>query len=146
MAKTPIESFKSEEEFTATCEYWKNKLYLTDWIIKFKLVDDIIKETADNLEGINLLGECSFNFINKQALIQVDNTHGVAELTLVHELLHLLIQFMSEDCLLCENIELERNVYKDAIIHQSMEQMAKTLLMVKYPSIDKSFFVKDFSL
>ena len=146
MAKTPIETFKSEEEFTATCEYWKNKLYLTDWIIKFELADDIIKETADNLEGINMLGECSFNFINKQALIQVDNTHGVAELTLVHELLHLLIQFMSEDCLLCENIELERNVYKDAIIHQSMEQMAKTLLMVKYPSIDKSFFVKDFSL
>lgn len=146
MAKTPIETFKSEEEFIATCEYWKNKLYLTDWIIKFKLTDDVIKETADNLEGIQLLGECSFNFINKQALIQVDNTHGVAELTLVHELLHLLIQFMSEDCLLCENIELERNVYKDALVHQSMEQMAKTLLMVKYPSIDKSFFVKDFSL
>lgn len=146
MAKTPIETFKSEEEFTSTCEYWKNKLYLTDWIIKFKLTDDVIKETADNFEGIQLLGECSFNFINKQALIQVDNTHGVAELTLVHELLHLLIQFMSEDCLVCENIELERNVYKDALVHQSMEQMAKTLLMVKYPSIDKSFFVKDFSL
>ena len=45
----------------------------------------------------------------------------------------------------CKETE-ERNVYKDAIIHQSMEQMAKTLLMVKYPSIDKSFFVKDFSL
>ena len=146
MAKTPIEAFKSEEEFTETCEYWKNKLYLTDWIIKFKLVDDIIKETADNLEGINLLGECTFNFINKQAFIQLDNTHGIAELTLVHELLHLLIPFMREDCLVCENIELERNLYKDAIIHQSMEQMAKTLLMVKYPSIDKSFFVKDFSL
>ena len=146
MAKTPIESFKSEEEFTATCEYWKNKLYLTDWIIKFELAYDTIKETEDNLEGISLLGECTFNFINKQAFIQLDNTHGIAELTLVHELLHLLIPFMREDCLVCENIELERNLYKDAIIHQSMEQMAKTLLMVKYPSIDKSFFVKDFSL
>ena len=146
MEKTPIESFKSEEEFTATCEYWKNKLYLTDWIIKFELADDTIKETEDNLEGISLLGECTFNFINKQAFIQLDNTHGIAELTLVHELLHLLIPFMREDCLVCENIELERNLYKDAIIHQSMEQMAKTLLMVKYPSIDKSFFVKDFSL
>lgn len=146
MAKTPIETFKSEEEFTATCEYWKNKLYLTDWIIKFELADDTIKETDDNLEGINLLGECTFNFINKQAFIQLDNTHGIAELTLVHELLHLLIPFMREDCLVCENIELDRNLYKDAIIHQSMEQMAKTLLMVKYPSIDKSFFVKDFSL
>ena len=119
---------------------------MTDWIIKFKLADDIIKETEDNLEGISLLGECTFNFINKQACIQLDNTHGIAELTLVHELLHLLIPFMSENCLVCENIELERNLYKDAIIHQSMEQMAKTLLMVKYPSIDKSFFVKDFSL
>ena len=29
MAKTPIEEFKSEEEFKETCEYWKNKLYLT---------------------------------------------------------------------------------------------------------------------
>ena len=146
MAETPIETFKSEEEFTATYEYWKNKLYLTDWIIKFELADDTIKETEDNLEGISLLGECTFNFINKQAFIQLDNTHGIAELTLVHELLHLLIPFMSENCLLCENIELERNIYKDAFIHQSMEQMAKTLLMVKYPSIDKSFFVKDFSL
>lgn len=146
MAKTPIETFKSEEEFTATCEYWKNKLYLTDWTIKFELADDTIKENDDNFEGIPLLGECSFNFINKQALIQLDNTHGIAELTLVHELLHLLIPFMREDCLVCENIELERNLYKDAIIHQSMEQMAKTLIMVKYPSIDKSFFVKDFSL
>lgn len=146
MAKTPIESFKSEEEFTSTCEYWKNKLYLTDWIIKFELADDTIKETEGNLEGISLLGECTFNFINKQAFIQLDNTHGIAELTLVHELLHLFIPFMREDCLVCENIELERNLYKDAIIHQSMEQMAKTLLMIKYPSIDKSFFVKDFSL
>ena len=146
MAKTPIESFKSDEEFTETCEYWKNKLYLTDWIIKFELADDTIKETEDNLEGISLLGECTFNFINKQAFIQLDNTHGIAELTLVHELLHLLIPFMREDCLVCENIELERNLYKDAIIHQSMEQMAKTLLMVKYPSIDKSFFVIVFSL
>ena len=146
MEKTPIETFKSEEEFTETCEYWKNKLYLTDWIIKFELADDTIKETDDNLEGISLLGECTFNFINKQAFIQLDNTHGIAELTLVHELLHLLIPFMREDCLVCENIELERNLYKDAIIHQSMEQMAKTLLMVKYPSIDKLFFVKDFSL
>ena len=146
MEKTPIETFKSEEEFTATCEYWKNKLYLTDWIIKFELADDTIKGTEDNLEGISLLGECTFNFINKQAFIQLDNTHGIAELTLVHELLHLLIPFMRENCLLCENIELERNIYKDAFIHQSMEQMAKTLLMVKYPSIDKSFFVKDFSL
>ena len=146
MTKTPIETFKSEEEFTATCEYWKNKLYLTDWIIKFELANDTIKETDDNFEGIPLLGECTFNFINKQAFIQVDNTHGIAELTLVHELLHLLIQFIREDCLVCENIELERNIYKDALIHQSMEQMAKTLLMVKYPSIDKSFFVKDFNM
>ena len=75
MAKTPIETFKSEEEFTATCEYWKNKLYLTDWTIKFELADDTIKETDDNFEGIPLLGECSFNFINNLIIKLISYTH-----------------------------------------------------------------------
>lgn len=143
MVKNPIESFKSKEEFLETCKYWKEVLYLNDWAIKFELVEDAIEDDSGQYVVGQLLGECSFNFINKQAHIQVDNKHCIAELTLVHELLHLITPFISESALVTENIEEDYNVYKEAVIHQSMEQMAKTLILVRYPKIDKKFFLKE---
>lgn len=143
MATTPIETFKSKEQFQETCKYWKDKLFLNDWFIKFSLVEASIKDDSEQFEGKELLGECSFNFINKTAQIQIDNKHCIAELTLVHELLHLIPAFISEDSLIPENIQEDFNVYREAIVHQSMEQMAKSLILVRYPKIDKDFFFRE---
>ena len=35
----------------------------------------------------------------------------------------------------------QENAFRNHIIHQSLEELAKDLILVKYPSIDREFFM-----
>lgn len=147
----PIGFFKTEEEFQKCAKWWQHKLFLDDWFIKFSTVDKTLEyDNSDcdspDCEGAQLSGLCSYNYVNKEASIIVYNvkeTGGaedvikdIAELSLVHELLHLKTEYVTES-----GIMGFENVLYNNMVHQSMECMAKTLIMTKY-NIDYNYFLR----
>ena len=141
MAK-PIEHFKSDKQFQECCKYWKHKLFLDDWLIKFELTEEEIQFDDDLMDGL-----CEFNFNNKEAKIKIFNgiysnaydvVKQVGELTVVHELLHIKSEYIL-DIDICGK---ENETYHKYVSHQAIETMAKSLLMVKY-NLDFSYFLKE---
>ena len=138
LAKKPIEVFKSEEQFQEYAKEWQNILFLNDWFITFKLVDKTI--FAD--DGSELWGYSSYAFSNSSAQITVYNgktssdgdSKNIAELTLVHELLHLKLEYMTDNDIIGEITQLEASLR-----HKVLEMMAKSLIMVKY-GVSKDYF------
>lgn len=133
----PIIKFKTKKQFDKCVEWWMDKLNLNDWYVVAVMVDRQLNcEEPDTRR----LGQTIFNFVSKQAKVYIDNTGDVcAELTIVHELLHLLVPFMQindEGC-----TDSSDSAFKSQMLHQSLEEMAKTLLLVKYKDITKEFFM-----
>ena len=136
----PIEIFKNDEQFQECCKWWQNKLFLNDWFITFKMIEDYI---VDDSSGQILSGVCEYEFNNKEATITISNTNkscdgvylkNIVEHTIIHELLHLKNEYISD----VENPE--EKSFHNYISHQSLEEMAKTLLMVKY-NIERDCFL-----
>ena len=126
----PIMEFENDEQLQLCLEEWKKVLFLQDWILKGKLVDELFDDNDNELVGCN-----SFQITNKCGLIQLvraneDNKSRIvkycAEETLVHELLHCKYNWTSK-C--SDSIEY---AYFDNLEHSLIEQMAKSLIMVKY--------------
>lgn len=141
MAK-PIEYFKSEEQFKKCCKDWQHKLFLDDWFIKFELTEEEMQLDDNILDGM-----CEFNFNNKEAKIKIFNgkyesddviMKQVGELTLIHELLHIKLEYLSD----VDIIGKESETFHKYIFHQSIETMAKSLLMAKY-NLDYDYFMGD---
>lgn len=131
LIKTPIMEFDSEDHLQRCIEEWKKILFLQDWVIKGNLVDSLIDESS----GDELCGHNNFQIVNKSCVIDIvkatDDTRNrivkyCAEATLVHELLHCKYNWLSGDS---NNMEY---VYYDTLEHSLIEQMAKSLIMVKY--------------
>lgn len=127
---TPIMEFSSEEQLQSCIEYWKKILFLQDWVIKGKLVDELYNESGNELAGDN-----SFQIANKCSLIRIVKANEdiksrivkhCAEATLVHELLHCKYNWTEKNS---NSIEY---AYYDNLEHSLIEQMAKSLIMVKY--------------
>lgn len=132
LAKKPIETFKSDEEFQKIARDYQHKLYLDDWNIEFKLTDTILYQ--DDME---LWGMCAYNFENSYATIYVFNgklkqsgdcqSKNCAELTLLHELLHIRLEYITDEDTVGKVPPLEM-----ALKHRAIESMAKSILMFKY--------------
>lgn len=143
MTKKPIEYFKSDDEFQKCCKWWQHRLFLDNWFISFEMVDGYLTMEDDESERI-MSGMCEFDFNNREANITVVNTKQsiddsiikeIAELTIVHELLHIKQEYII-------NIEPENETsFHKYVAHQELEAMAKTLLMVKY-NLDYDYFYK----
>lgn len=126
MSKGPIMKF-TEETLQKSLQWWQKKLFLNDWNIKAKLVP---QQDIDGCAGTN-----EFEFINKSSLIRIAVIPDEArsefitkvcdECTLVHELLHCKYNWE-------EGSGLYEQMYVDTMEHQKLEQLAKTLIMVKY--------------
>ena len=125
---TPINEFPSQETANSVLKWWMDKLCMNDWIISVSVVQ---KEDMSEPERS---GEISMFFESKEAAIRILNpkcypqeaiTKYCAELFLVHELLHTRYNW-----LVCENTY--EGKYVDEMEHQNLDQMAKTLIMVKY--------------
>lgn len=139
MAK-PIETFKSNEQFQKCCKEWQHKLFLDDWFIKFELTEEELHMEEDTLDGM-----CEFNFNNKEAKIVIFNgkyvsddtiMRQIGELTVIHELLHIKAEYLSD----MDIVGKENETFHKYIYHQSIETMAKSLLMVKY-NLDYDYFM-----
>lgn len=132
LAKKPIEVFKSDEEFQKIAKDYQHKLFLDNWSIEFNLTEDTMYEN-----DMELWGYCAYNFDNSYATIYVYNKKTVrdgdcqsrncAELTLLHELLHIKLEYISDADTVGELSPLEISLR-----HQAVETMAKSILMFKY--------------
>lgn len=125
----PIEHFENIEELKSCASYWIKKLFLEDWTIQ------ILQEPYKSSKLNESMGITHINWVDKAALIYIVDTSSIEnveeytqriceELILVHELLHLKWE--------CKCTTLENNEDINIIYHSNLEQMAKSLLMVKY--------------
>lgn len=127
MGEFPVIEFNSQAELDRCLEWWKEKLYLTDWCI----VASIIPISEFDLSDSS--GEASFVYEKKEAIIHLASKSDCKdspfrfchEKILVHELLHLLYGFVPYS-------DSYEGRYLELAEHARLEAMAKTLLMVKY--------------
>lgn len=130
----PIESFESQEQLNECLKWWQEKLFLTDWII----IAYICEPDDFSVEG--RCGENCMSFENKGCKIKILDKkffgkrieRYCAEKILVHELLHCKYNYLVSDGSYA-------SVYLDVMEHQQLEQMAKSLIMVKY-GLDFDYF------
>lgn len=122
--------FESEKQLRKCLKWWQKKLFLQDWAIKAILVEAPLLDDSGN----ELAGQNAFNIESSCSLIRVvipnDDIRSrickyCAELTLVHELLHCKYNWTAAPSTF-------EGVYCDTKEHQLLEQMAKSLIMVKY--------------
>ena len=143
---SPIIRFKSNEQFQKCCKEWQHRLFLDSWFIKFVLTDKIIEYE----DGTVLDGENAFNYNNKEARITIFNgtydfddkeyvnvTKQIAELVVIHELLHIKEEYLLDKDIINKDVE----GHQKYNAHQSLESMAKTLLMTKY-NLDYTYFME----
>lgn len=119
----------SKSELIEVLRYWKDKLFLNDWVIKIMFVE------PNDIEGFAGINNISLE--NKSCLIKVAKkteeefaeriTKMPMEQTVIHELLHckynLFVPPESAGIL---------GVMYDSNEHMLLEQMSKTLLMTRY--------------
>lgn len=125
---TPIMEFTSIEQAYECLQYWQEKLFLQDWTIK------LILASPDDMNLQDVCGENIYQVENHCCVIKILRpeyygdriTKYCAELILIHELLHCLYNWLERDY---NSIEV---AYYDTLEHARLEQMAKSLFMVKY--------------
>ena len=126
----PIKQFNNIRELKDCAKWWQKRLFLENWFIKYELVDkQLAKESGELVDGY-----CQFSAENKEAKIVISTALTEdsvitfsAELTLIHELLHLKREYLPNSY-----TEEESESFRDFLLHQSQEEMAKTLLLTKY--------------
>lgn len=125
----PICEFENQTELDTVLHWWQEKLFLQDWFISAKIVSHNEFDLADSC------GENILTFEQKTSVIHLLDVKDYPkdspirycqEKVLVHELLHCKYNFIQP----ISDSYAER--YLDVIEHQKLEEMAKTLMMVKY--------------
>lgn len=131
----PVDVFIDEEQLKEYTKWWQDKLFLNDWIIK-----SMICEPTD-FEVENRCGENVLDIENRCSIIRIldQKYYGdriekyCAEKILVHELLHCKYNWIEFD-----------NTYEgkfvDTMEHGLLEQMTKSLIMVKY-NVGLEYFI-----
>lgn len=131
----PIDVFESEEQLLYCLKWWQDKLFLNDWVIDVSICE------PDEFILSNVAGENELSVDLRCAVIRILDYkhHGTkvmkycAEKTLVHELLHCKYNWVN-------NSNDYNGKYVDTMEHSLLEQMAKSLIMVKY-NIGLNYFV-----
>lgn len=135
----PIKQFKNVRELKECAKWWQKRLFLENWFITYELVNNqLTKEDGSLIEGY-----CQFSFENKDAKIVISNMPTTdsaitfsTELTLIHELLHLKKEYLQKSY-----TDGGTESFEDLLLHQSQEEMAKTLLLTKY-GLEKDWFLR----
>ncbi len=137
----PIEKFTTEEEFQSLCKWWQHRLGLDYWQIKFNYVKDFDGDRK------GYYGLSYPNHLVRYARVDISD-NGCLELTLVHELLHLLVPFALDELETTgaeAYVDTPGDTFKYNIIHRELELLAKSFILAKYPDIDFEYFATDFS-
>ena len=132
MKVKPIIKFKDEKEAQKYLKEWQKRLFLDDWVIKISLVDEI-----DDEEECSGKVDYRREYLTAQIrILKTINENAICkhchEHILVHELLHLIIPQT-------DNYETIETLYWNENQHQTMEKMARSLIMAKY-NLDFNWF------
>lgn len=132
MQNYPVNRFSTEKELKDYAKYWISALHLDDWIFSFKIVKNLTDANGDPCYGTS-----DYVMSNKTAVISIDEDmheeslsvpfRPCAEKTLVHELLHLIYSPL----MCCSGASYEQKM-AELYEHTHIEQMAHTLICVKY--------------
>ena len=133
------EVFDSTKELNEYLKWWQEKLFLTDWIMRAKIVSP-----DEFVLGPDQMGENTVDLVNKCGIIRIldPKYYGdcvmkyCAEKILVHELLHCKYNLQ------CATDTYEGN-YVDMMDHSLLEQMSKSLIMTKY-NLPFDYFVESY--
>lgn len=131
----PIEEFTTDYSLKICLDWWTEKLFLKDWIIKATTA------SPDEMELEDVCGENCFDMVNRSCVIRIldKKYYGdriekyCAERILVHELLHCKYNWLSPP-------DTMEGKYFDTLEHSMLEQMAKSLIMAKY-NLNLDYFV-----
>jgi len=122
----PICEFKDDTEAQACAEWWQERLFLHDWVIK------VSHANRHEIEGLAGRNEMQIDLMTAKISLCTpdDYLRGLylkqcSELTLVHELLHCKYNWLK-----CDGSYEGR--YVDTMDHQLLEQMARSLIMARY--------------
>lgn len=138
--REPIIQFKSKEQFEECLRWWKDVLFLNNWVIKWNYID-YDKEPLNS----KLIGHSDCDYVNQCAVITLADYDTLPkdcimtlcdEKVLVHELLHIKYPTYTKDSFEAFYMEMEE--------HAKLEQMAKTLIMVKY-DLPFDWFDRDYN-
>ena len=133
----PVEKYTNEEEFQQLAKWWVDKLNLNNWQILFQYKKDLAYDEERQAYGLTYP-----DHLLQYAVIMISDK-GCMELTIIHELLHLNLTYSILD--LKTNVDIdELPVLESNLMHRNLEEVAKTLLRVKYPEIDRNYFEVDF--
>lgn len=133
----PVEKYTNEEEFQQLAKWWVDKLNLNNWQILFQYKKDLVYDEERQAYGLTYP-----DHLLQYAVVMISDK-GCMELTIIHELLHLNLSYSTLD--LRTNVDIdELPVLEANLMHRNLEEMAKTLLRVKYPEIDRNYFEVDF--
>lgn len=133
----PVEKYTNEEEFQQLAKWWADKLNLNNWQILFQYKKDLAYDEERQAYGLTYP-----DHLLQYAVVMISDK-GCMELTIIHELLHLNLSYSTLD--LRTNVDIdELPVLEANLMHRNLEEMAKTLLRVKYPEIDRDYFEVDF--
>lgn len=146
LGKKPIKVFKSQEQLNEYAKYYQHLLFLDHWFIKFELVDRLMSiNNSDKLA----CGYCGCEFLTKEGVIRIYNGNlefdndfpYIAELTLIHELLHLkfMILFPAKEEIESDLPMNNLSPIEQNIIHSNIEEISKIILMTKY-NLDYDYF------
>jgi hypothetical protein len=137
MSKQPIMKFKNEEELIKLGKYYQHRLFLDDWIIKFKIATYLEDSYGNICCGLTIS-----NSMIKEATISIDNDYKPrdyelsrepVELTLLHEILHVFYPTQPQSTSTFEG------AFYQNTMHAKIESMAKSILMIKY-NLDFDWF------
>lgn len=134
----PIEKYTNEEEFQQLAKWWVDRLNLNNWQILFQYEKEL--DFDDDRQAYGLTYP---DHLLQYAVVMISD-RGCMELTIIHELLHLNCSYSTLDLRTNADVD-ELPVLEANLMHRYLEEMAKTLLMVKYPEIDRSYFEVDFA-
>lgn len=127
--KYPVMTFHNDKELNDCLKWWKDRLYLHDWTIHAALKEHVYvgdEEVAgsNTFEHI-LMSSCILISTQQTGETKDTVTKVCHEVTLVHELLHLRLNWLQPPY----NYE---GKYTDEMEHQNIEKFARSLIMAKY--------------
>ena len=131
MAQGPKCVFADLKEAKMYLREWQERLFLQDWIISLEF-DDSMEPLATicatdslNVADIKMVSCETYGDICKQLKF-------CHEKILVHELLHIALRIPSNDEVQDNQVCTHEVIMFDALMHQRVEKMAKSLIMAKY--------------
>ena len=129
----PVMVIQDQEQLDNLLTEWKSRLGLGDWFITAELCNP-----EDMSDGNNNLAENHFVWENKTSHILIarqtekyreeSKVKVCDEKSLVHELLHCLLNFT----FLTETGDNYSEIVRDKLEHQTLDQLARGFIMTKY--------------